>query len=81
MRFKPCFKWVLPKISFLVSAGSLYVEKVLNLVLNGYSLKFFTRRRNLEDSLISFKPCFKWLLPKINGKSDNKRKNDNKWKF
>ena len=47
------------------------IAKVLNLVLNGYSLKF-KGSENLQHSLDGFKPCFKWLLPKI---AENPSKN------
>ena len=40
------------------------IEEVLNLVLNGYSLKFYDIAKD-EVKFLSFKPCFKWLLPKI----------------
>ena len=41
-----------------------FEQWVLNLVLNGYSLKF-KGSENLQRSLDGFNPCFKWLLPKI----------------
>ena len=41
------------------------IEEVLNLVLNGYSLKFQGKKFFIYDGVTSFKPCFKWLLPKI----------------
>ena len=43
------------------------LKKVLNLVLNGYSLKFKSIILGLSEKPdeVSFKPCFKWLLPKI----------------
>ena len=90
--FKPCFKWLLPKIArpeFINTCGRCVVLnlvlngyslkfiligfnhkkkefRVLNLVLNGYSLKLELLELN-KSSLVarSFKPCFKWLLPKI----------------
>ena len=48
-----------------VSPPIIRTTLVLNLVLNGYSLKFFSKallNRQLQNG---FKPCFKWLLLKI----------------
>ena len=53
MSFKPCFKWLLPKIRCLnaiARAEAAWV--VLNLVLNGYSLKFKAAWGQLEPTSI-----------------------------
>ena len=62
--FKPCFKWLLLKIVVNGVPRYIWLEEVLNLVLNGYSLKSHVAGFAPAVQLC-FKPCFKWLLLKI----------------
>ena len=79
--FKPCFKWLLPKIENLCICME-FVPNVLNLVLNGYSLKFRTTDPYfIYDVVKGFKPCFKWLLPKISTKNRSSSSNSPVFEF